>query len=407
MTHSTSSRALMWAGFVGIFIWGSIAGLLGALLPSLRERAGISLSDSGWMFVALSSGLVASSMIAGYLLDRLGKKVVLCTAIALVILALVLFEFLTSLPAMIALAFMLGAGGSAVVTGGHALISDLNPEHRAASLNLLDVFFGIGAFVTPFAIVPMQQRGGTAAVLFTLAALAGVGLVFLLMVRFPRAVGSRGVSLSDALAVVRSPLFLLPALLVFLYVGTEQSVWDWQVTYFMRRLSMDNVSAARVLSIFPIAIMIGRLINNRLLMRISPFPVLMASTAGATVCFIVAMVATSAPVAAGALLAAGLLMASIFPTALGVVSGRFPQASGTAMGLAITCGWVGSMAISPAFGFVAQRTDFARGYLVIVAASAAMALTAAGLLRQSRRVAVTPQPVLTAGRRPVGDGQAR
>jgi fucose permease len=188
-----------------------------------------------------------------------------------------------------------------------------------------------------------------------------------------------------AFAIARSPLFLVPALLVFLYVGTEQSVWDWQVTYFMRTLNMTSVDAARVLSVFPVAIMIGRLVNNRLLMRLSPLPVLLASTAGATICFATALVAPSGAVGASALLAAGLLMASIFPTTLGVVSGRFASASGTAMGLAITCGWFGSMAISPLFGFVAQRAGFARGYLVIVGGAAAMVLTALVLRAQTRR----------------------
>src|SRR5687768_13804027 len=180
MSHPVSSARLMWAGFLGIFVWGSIAGLLGAVLPSLRDRAGISLAESSGIFIALSCGLVVASLAAGYALDRYGKKVVLCSAVTLVIVSLVLLERMTTLPVMILLAFGLGAGGSAVVTGAHALIADLNPSHRSASLNLLDVFFGVGAFVTPFAIVPLQARGGLAAVLFTLAGLAALILVYLL-----------------------------------------------------------------------------------------------------------------------------------------------------------------------------------------------------------------------------------
>ena len=57
----------------------------------------------------------------------------------------------------------------------------------------------------------------------------------------------------------------------------------------------------------------------------------------------------------------------------------------------------------PAFGFVAQRTDFARGYLVIVAAAAAMALTAAGLVRQGARVAGASGPRLAAARPTLAD----
>jgi fucose permease len=386
MTAQTSSRRLMWAGFLGIFVWGSIAGLLGAILPGLRERAGISLGQSGGMFVALSTGLVLASLTAGFLLDRFGKKAVLCSAIGMVVAALLLFEFVNLYPAMLVLAFVMGAGGSAVVTAAHALISDLNPEHRAASLNLLDFFFGVGAFVTPFAIVPLQQRGGVTAVLFALAALSAAILVYVLTVRFPQPTTHTHFSWSGARDVLASPLFWVPALLVFLYVGTEQSIWDWQVTYFMRQMAMDNVSAARVLSIFPIAIMIGRLVNNRVLLRASPVPVLIVSALGATACFAVTMTATSAPVAAAGLLTAGLFMASIFPTALGVVSGRFADHSGTAMGLAITAGWLGSMIISPSLGFVAQRTTFTTAYLVVVGSATAMVVMAFLLGRQAGRL---------------------
>ena len=393
MSGTTSPRRLKWAGFLGIFVWGSIAGLLGAILPGLRERAGISLDQSGGLFVALSSGLVAASLVAGVALDRLGKKAVLGTAVALVVASLVSLEFTNAFPLLLVLAFALGAGGSAVVTGAHALISDLNPEHRAAALNLLDFFFGVGAFVTPFAIVPLQRVGGLAAVLFALAALAALVLAYVLTVRFPAPPRAGGHSLSAASTVARSPFFLLPALMIFLYVGTEQSVWDWQVTYFMRQLSMDNVEAARVLSIFPIAIMLGRLLTNRVLQRVAATQVLVVSTLGAAACFAFILLTHAAAAAGAALFVAGLFMASIYPTTLGVLSGRFPEASGTVLGLAITCGWLGSVVISPSFGFVAHRSDFGSAYLVVVLAAGAMVLTAGILVRQKER----PAPAATAG----------
>jgi fucose permease len=375
----------MWAGFLGVFVWGSIAGLLGAILPSLRERAGISLDQSGAMFVALSTGLVVASLVAGPLIDRIGKKPVLCVAVSLVVAALLSFEFANAVPLLLLLAFVMGAGGSALVTASHALVADLNADHRASALNLLDFFFGIGAFVTPFAIVPLQQSGGLAAVLFALAALATLVLVYLLSVPFPRDARTRDFSLAHALGLAGSPRFLLPALLIFLYVGTEQSVWDWQVTYFMRHLATDNITAARMLSVFPIAIMIGRLINNRVLLRVSPYPVLVGSTIGAAMSFVLTMVAPSPAIGLVTLFLAGLFMASVFPTTLGVLSGRFPDRSGTALGLAITCGWIGSVGISPTFGFVAQRADYATAYLVIVGGAVAMCAVAGLLYVQRER----------------------
>jgi fucose permease len=387
----SGSLRLMWAGFLGILVWGTIAPLLGSILPTLRERAGLSLTGSGGMFVALSSGMVVASLAAGVLLDKLGKKAVLCAAVTLIAAALVLLEFARSYPLLVMLAFVLGAGGSALVTGAHGLLADLNPEHRAAALNLLDVFFGVGAFVTAFAIVPLQRSGGLAAVLFVLAGMAAAVLVYFATVAFPPPGHARDFSVAHAPRLLWSPAFLVPALIVFLYVGTEQSIFDWQVTFLLGRFSMDKVTAARVLSWFPVAIMIGRLVNNRLLMRVSPIPVLLGSTLGAAVCLAVLLVIDN-PVAASAMLfVCGLFMASIFPTTLGVLSGRFADVSGTALGLAITFGWFGSFIVSPAFGFVAHAAggaapDYSRGYFVIIGSAAAMVVMTTALARKGSGV---------------------
>jgi MFS transporter, FHS family, glucose/mannose:H+ symporter len=381
MTSAVSSARLMWAGFLGIFVWGSIAGLLGAVLPGLRERSGLSLTQSGLMFVALSTGLVLGSVVAGPALDRYGAKRVLCTAVGLVVAGLLAFEVVLAFPWLLLPAMTMGAGGSAVVTGAHALVAELNPTHRAASLNLLDFFFGVGAFVTPFALVPLQTRGGVTAVLLALALLASGVLAYLVATRFPPPRGAAH-TIAGAGRVVRSTAFLLPALLIFLYVGTEQSIWDWQVSYLGARQGLANVEAARALSIFPIAIMIGRLVNNRVLMALPPAPVLLVSTAGAAASLAVVMLTHSGAVATGALFVAGLFMASVYPTTLGVLAGRFTGASGAALGLAITCGWLGSVVISPSLGFVAEHRDFATAYTVVVASAAAMLLTATALSRQ-------------------------
>lgn len=110
----------MWAGFLGILVWGTLAPLLGSILPNLRQRSGLSLADSGVMFVALSSGMVVASLAAGPLLDRYGKKVVLCGAVAVIGIVLVFFEFVRSPNLLVALGFASISGtsiGLAVTAG--------------------------------------------------------------------------------------------------------------------------------------------------------------------------------------------------------------------------------------------------------------------------------------------------
>jgi hypothetical protein len=88
--------------------------------------------------------------------------------------------------------------------------------------------------------------------------------------------------------------------------------------------------------------------------------------------------------ASAALFVAGLCMAAVYPTTLGVLSGRFASMSGTAIGLAVTAGWFGSFAVSPTFGFVAQATTFGTGYFIIIGIAAVMLLMAVLLSRQEQ-----------------------
>ena len=88
-------------------------------------------------------------------------------------------------------------------------------------------------------------------------------------------------------------------------------------------------------------------------------------------------------------------MATVFPTTLGVISARFASVSGTALGAAITCGWLGSVAISPGFGFVAHQHTFARAYLLILAAAAAMVVVTM-LMARTQAAGRMPSPVVGA-----------
>jgi len=49
----------------------------------------------------------------------------------------------------------------------------------------------------------------------------------------------------------------------------------------------------------------------------------------------------------------GVAMAPVFPTTLAVVGDRFKDMTATAMGVAITCGWLGLVVSSPIIGSVA------------------------------------------------------
>ena len=67
-----------------------------------------------------------------------------------------------------------------------------------------------------------------------------------------------------------------------------------------------------------------------------------------------AMLQTSdATLAAVLVFLAGLAMAPVFPTTLAMVADAFPAGTATAMGLVITCGWIGLAVSSRIIGAIA------------------------------------------------------
>jgi MFS family permease len=57
---------------------------------------------------------------------------------------------------------VLGLAGGVINGGSNALINDLHPSRRAAALNFLGIFFGIGAMLIPLIIGSFLHQLGSA-----------------------------------------------------------------------------------------------------------------------------------------------------------------------------------------------------------------------------------------------------
>jgi MFS family permease len=77
-----------------------------------------------------------------------------------------------------------------------------------------------------------------------------------------------------------------------------------------------------------------------------------------------------------AVFCAGLAMAPVFPTTLAMVADAFPRGTATAMGIVITCGWLGLVVSSPIIGAIAGKANanLGQALLLLPAFSVAMAI---------------------------------
>jgi fucose permease len=364
---------LIFSTIVAVFVYGMLSAMLGTILPDLSDRFRLSPRQNGTIAFAQALGLIIASLGVGPLLDNEGKKLGLMIGLALIATALFALPRSSGFRSILFLLFLLGVGGGIVVTGANALVSDVGEAHRATALNMVNLFFGLGGLATPFIAANVFGRNWVR-LCYTVAALTVVSLAIEASTKMPEPTRTGGFVLADAAPVLGRPLLFLLGLFLFLYVSCEVGIWNW----LPRHLIAQGIPESRALNIlslgFALGLLIGRVGVSPILIRVPAITVLLfASVVMAISTFL--MLRLSNPFTAAILVfLAGLSMAPVFPTTLAIVGDNFPRMAGTAIGLVITCGWIGLAVSSRIIGFIAggDPRRLKKALLVIPASAALM-----------------------------------
>jgi fucose permease len=355
---------LILAAILAIFVYGIIAAMFGTNIPALAKRFALSDSQAGLIFMSYAIGLTIASISVGPLIDNKGKKTGLLLGLSVVAAALFGLANAASYEITLAFAVLLGLGGGIIVTGGNALISDINPAKRGAVMNGLNLFFGLGGMVTP--LLASDLLGGDAVKVFYFGgALAAATLLVHLLTKMPPPTGERGFKASEMGALLSQPVLYLLAAFLFLYVACEVGVWNWLAKHLIAQ-GLPEATALRILSVgFAFGILLGRVAVMPVLNKV-PAPTVTLASAALMAITTYAMLQTNDPTSAGiAVFLAGVAMAPVFPTTLAMVGGAFPKATATAMGIVITCGWIGLLVSSRIIGSVADSSGLRTALLLL------------------------------------------
>lgn len=360
-----SRKKIFAAACVGMLMFGIVMALLGALLPSVIVKYGMSKADAGTLFLFMSFGMLPGNLIFGPVVDRFGYKglLVVCTIVIFggfigIALAQSAFWLKFSL-------FFIGFAGSVINGGTNALVSDISTESRGSGLSFLGIFFGIGAFGIPFAL-------GTLLDLFTYEMIiTGVGALFLLpliffaMLKFPSPKHARGFPVSEAIGLTKEVPLLLFGIILFLQVGMEMTVGGWAATFFNEELGVESHRSVLVLSLFWLGMIMGRMVAGNLVKRISSVWVMYGSLGIALTGFVILLSAQNAVPAVTGLIILGVGFAAIFPVTLGYVGDLYEKLSGTAFSIVMIFGLFGGMLFPYVTGVIADLVSLRIALMII------------------------------------------
>ncbi|MGA2985620.1 MAG: MFS transporter [Terriglobia bacterium] len=390
--NQTSTPYLMGTACAGLFTFGVMTSFLGATLPELSARSGFDLTRSGTLFSFLYFPQVPMVFLAGPLIDRFGKKLVLAAGFLGSAAALVGMAYVPSYAVLGALLVMLGLGGSSAMAAANTLIPDLYPQNPSSALNLGGIFFGVGAVFFPWLVALMARRLGLVATLWFIALLVGLVAVVALVQTFPPASMAGGFDWDQAMSVAVNPAVMMLAAVLFFYSALEISTAGWIRTFLEKDLAVSSESSKIILTSFWIMMMLGRLIASQVVKRVRGPQLLLGCSVGAIVGLLLMVLAPNMPVAAAGIILCGLCYAPVFPTTAGTASTYFSRIFGTVFGMLMTPALLSGAVVPPAIGYVAQHQSVRAGIWILVGMAVLLLLTQEIFVSYERRKLLPAAP---------------
>jgi fucose permease len=372
---------LITAATLAIFVYGLIAPILGALLPTYN----LTPDQQGSLATAQALGLVVASLSAGPVIDLKGSKMALLTGLILIVLSLVAAPNAGGYGGLMVVYFVLGVGGGIVVTGANTLVGAVEPTRRGSALNFLNLFFGLGGIITTYV---GSGSVAPATLCYSIAALTAIALIVNAAAKMPSPSGEARFRPNEVPTLLSRPTLLLLSLFLFLYVACEVGVWNWLKTYLIT-VNFDPATAGRVVSYgFAFGILVGRVVVSRLLIKTPALTVILTAAVLMAITTYAMLTLSSTTAITIAVFCAGLSMAPVFPTTLAIVGDTFQRGTATAMGIVITCGWLGLAVSSRIIGWLATGEQYRRALLLLPAFSLLMVMVSLVLRPMVRRPAI-------------------
>lgn len=363
-----------------VFGLGMCFSLLGSISVKLMPRLKIDQGKFGSLISAFMFTCLIASLIVGVVIDKVGYKSVAVFGFVATAVCIFVLARSKTYGSVILSCLLLGFGAMALNTAGNVMGPQVlfEGQNQAAASNLINVFFGLGLFLTPLIVSFLFQKTSYENAVSALAVivLAPVALA-IICTTYP--VSEAGFVLADAFALLVKPAVLVAALVLFCYLSLESSFCNWLPAFGKEvinkarpdiKAEAADASAQRLLSLFAVAMMAGRLIASQISAITEYGSWFIAGAAMVAALIIMAMTVSKSTLQAQVLaVLAGLFFAPCFPTTVGVTFAKFsPEIYGSVFGIIFAIGLLGAVIVPKAIGNLAKGSSVQKSLKLLIPA---------------------------------------
>ena len=353
---SAATRRLAALACVGFLLIGWSGLLVPGLIRSIKTDFLQTDAGIGVFYLVGAVFYATGSFFGGLLTERIGRRVVLSGAALLIGIGLALQAGAPSWLVFVVAAAPTNVGSGMIDGGMNGLVMDLFRRRPGGALNLLHLFFSLGAAGSPLIVGQLvaAQLDWRTIVLGTAVVAAVLGLI-LAAQRMPSGRHVReeiapGTPAGDPRRSV-VPLVLL-ALAIAFYVSSEIGVSSWLVR-FLEQASNDVATAT--LALFWGALALSRLLAARVADRFRPARFATTCAAVAAVALLGAILAPSVPLSIALFALSGFAFGPVYPMIMTIAGALYPRRLAAVSGGLAGSAVIGGIVYPPLMGFISVQ----------------------------------------------------
>lgn len=360
----------------GYAVSGMAVLVIGAILPSIIKEAGISFLAAGGLLSVMAIGNLSSSFIFPVMVPVMGKKRAITLVTLFVPTSLMVLSLLPPLPVMYAVMLLYGFTRGCITILNNAAVNDIYGDSATGKLNILHCTFAIGAFLAPLLTAMMMKLGfGWRVTLYMIVVLTIISAIsygtmnYNLINQAQKEIEERKNRTKSTAAgnkgFLRSFAFYCIAFILFFYLGVENCINGWFVTYLQNTGVMSAEFATTLVSLTWLVIMGGRLLCAAMSKKVHRSTILLINSIGSAVCFFILIKVNSLPMVTASLLGLGFFLSGIYPTCI-ANAGPLIQGSTLGMSLLTAISAMGGIITPQIVGGVADRVGIVAAISILV-----------------------------------------
>lgn len=291
---------------------------LGPIMPFVRDELSLNYSITGLHSTAYALGMVLAGLTGATVASYVGRRRLFWGGGLGMCLGGILFMVAQIAPLTILGTLLMGWSGTYLLVMIQSTLADEHLQHRAIALTESNIMASVFAMFVPIIV----GIGASSDLTWRLAIMVGIGVWMCVFVM------NQNTKLPSAHTVDEKKLSThkLPHLfwlywgVIFLGVAVEWCIFFWSANFLNTVVQLPKEQASTVVSVFLLAMVIGRMVASRLTYRYAPQQLLWGAIGLVLIGFPMFWVGQEQVINIIGLFVVGLGVANFFPLGLAIAS---------------------------------------------------------------------------------------